>query len=64
MAFLLQMLRVSDALTFTVSTTLLSPEAQGSKMLDVAGLSAMRQAGIVTRKNAWMSPLRPPSSIN
>jgi LysR family transcriptional regulator of gallate degradation len=56
MAFLLQMLRVSDALTFTVSTTLLSPEAQGLEMLDVAGLSAMRQAGIITRKNSWMSP--------
>lgn len=56
MAFLLQLLHHSDALTFTVSTTLLAPEAQGLKMLDVPALAAQREAGVITRRDGWLSP--------
>jgi DNA-binding transcriptional LysR family regulator len=56
MAFLLQMVRFSDALTFTVTTTLKTPEATGVVMLDVPEVAAMRSAGIITRKDSWLSP--------
>ena len=56
MAFLLQMVRFSDALTFTVTTTLKTPEASGVVMLEIPELSAMRNAGIITRKNSWLAP--------
>jgi DNA-binding transcriptional LysR family regulator len=56
MAFLLQMVRFSDALTFTVSTTLTLPEATDLVMLDVPELEAVRSAGIITRKDGWLSP--------
>ncbi|WP_159587993.1 LysR family transcriptional regulator [Chelativorans xinjiangense] len=56
LAFLLQMARFSDALTFTVSTTLKLPEAVDLVMLKVPELDAFRSAGIVTRKDGWLSP--------
>jgi DNA-binding transcriptional LysR family regulator len=56
MAFLLQMVRFSDALTFTVTTTLKTPEASRVVMLEIPELSAVRNAGIITRKNSWLSP--------
>jgi DNA-binding transcriptional LysR family regulator len=56
MAFLLEMLRQSEALTFTVSTTLLSRDGEGLTMLDVPSLRASRQAGIISRKGGWLSP--------
>ena len=56
MAFILQMVRFSDALTFTVSTTLTLPEAADLVMLDVPELEAVRSAGIITRKDGWLSP--------
>ncbi|MGV3651618.1 MAG: LysR substrate-binding domain-containing protein [Devosia sp.] len=56
MAFLLQMLSHSDALTFTVSTTLLAPEAAGLRMLDVPALAARREAGVITRRDGWLNP--------
>jgi DNA-binding transcriptional LysR family regulator len=56
MAFILQMVRYSDALTFTVSTTLKLPEAADLVMLDVPQLAAVRSAGIITRKKGWLSP--------
>ena len=56
MAFLLQMVRFSDALTFTVTTTLKTPEATGVVILDVPEVAAMRSAGIITRKDSWLSP--------
>jgi LysR family transcriptional regulator of gallate degradation len=56
MAFLLQVVRFSDALTFTVTTTLKTSEASGLIMLDFPVLSAERSAGIITRKNSWLSP--------
>jgi len=56
MAFLMQALLHSDAITFTVSTTLQSSEAEGLVMLDVPALAAGRQAGIITRQDGWLSP--------
>jgi DNA-binding transcriptional LysR family regulator len=56
MAFLLQLLHHSQALTFTVSTTLLAPEAQDLVMLDVPALAAQREAGVITRKGGWLNP--------
>lgn len=56
MAFLIQMVRHSDALTFTVSTTLQARESEGLAMLNVPALGAARQAGIITRKGGWLSP--------
>jgi hypothetical protein len=56
MAFLLQMVRFSDALTFMVTTTLTTPEATGIVMLDVPDVAVMRSAGIITRKDSWLSP--------
>lgn len=56
MAFLLQMVRFSDALTFTVTTTLKTPEASGLVMLEIPELSAIRSAGVITRKSSWLSP--------
>jgi LysR family transcriptional regulator of gallate degradation len=56
MAFLLQFLRHSDALTLTVHTTLETADGTGLALLDVQGLTASRSAGIVTRRNGWLSP--------
>ncbi len=56
MAFLLHMLRDSDALTFTASTALRSGEGEGLTILDVPLLHTAREAGIVTRKDGWLSP--------
>jgi len=56
MAFLIQMVRHSDALTFTVSTTLQARESEGLVMLEVPALAATRQAGVVSRKDGWLSP--------
>lgn len=56
MAFLMQMLVHSDSLTFTVSTSLQSSEAAGLVMLDVPDLASGREAGIVSRKDGWLSP--------
>jgi hypothetical protein len=50
------MLRECDALSFTVSTTLQAPEGQDLVFLDVPGLNATREAGIIRRKGAWLSP--------
>lgn len=56
LAFLLQLVRQSDCLTFTVATTLLAAEAEGLDMLDVPALAATRQAGVISRKAGWLSP--------
>jgi len=56
MAFLLQMLRDSDALTYTIHTTLLSAEGADLTMLNVPQLRASRDAGIMSRRGAWLSP--------
>jgi DNA-binding transcriptional LysR family regulator len=56
MAFLLQFLRHSDALTLTVHTTLETPEGEGLVLLKVPDLTASRAAGVITRRNGWLSP--------
>ena len=55
-AFLLNLLRNLDALTFTVSKTVEIEEGAGLVMLNVPKLTVRREAGIVTRKDAWLSP--------
>ena len=56
LALLLNVVRQSDALTFTVSKTLQIPEGADLVMLDVPGLTVAREAGIVTRRGGWLSP--------
>jgi LysR family transcriptional regulator of gallate degradation len=56
MAFLLQFLRHSDALTFTVHTTLRTAEGEGLVMLKVPALRASRAAGVIARRTGWLSP--------
>lgn len=56
MAFLINVLRHSDALTYTVSKTLAIREGDDLVMLDVPDLTARREAGIVTRRGGWLSP--------
>jgi LysR family transcriptional regulator of gallate degradation len=55
-AFLLSLLRYSDALTFTVSKTVDIEEGAGLVMLAVPKLKVRRQAGVVTRRGGWLSP--------
>ena len=56
MTFLLQMLRHTDALTFTVSTSLRSHQGEGLVMLEVPRLALTREAGVITRRDGWLSP--------
>jgi DNA-binding transcriptional LysR family regulator len=56
MAFLLQFLRHSDALTFTVHTTLKTAEGDGLVILNVPALRSSRGAGIIVRRTGWLSP--------
>lgn len=55
-AFLLNLLRHSDALTFTVSKTVEIEEGAGLVMLNVPKFAVRRQAGVVTRRGGWLSP--------
>ncbi len=55
-AFLLSLLRHSDALTFTVSKTVEVEEGAGLVMLNVPRLAVRREAGIVVRRGGWLSP--------
>jgi LysR family transcriptional regulator of gallate degradation len=55
-AFLLNMLRESDALTFTVSNTVDIEEGAGLVMLSVPALTVRREAGIVLRRGGFLSP--------
>lgn len=55
--FLLQMLRNSDSLTFTVQTSFLTEERAGLTMLNVDGVCATRETGVITRRGAWLSPV-------
>lgn len=56
MAFLVQIVRHSDMISFTVSTTVSLPECQGLRFLRVPALAARREAGVITRKGGWLSP--------
>ncbi len=56
MAFLLQALRCGDFLTFTVRTTLDAADGGGLAWLDVPALVSNREAGILVRRDGWVSP--------
>ena len=56
-AFLLNMLRHSDALTFTTARTVETEEGAGLVMLNVPRLTTRREAGIVRRRGGWLSPV-------
>ena len=56
MAFLIQTVLNSDAITLTVASTLDMPEAKGLKLVTVAGLASRREAGVVLRKDGFLSP--------
>ena len=55
-AFLLNMLRSSDALTFTTSRTVDLEEGAGLVMLNVPTLTVRREAGVVLRRGGFLSP--------
>jgi len=55
-AFLLNMLRGSDALSFTASRTVDIEEGAGLVMLNVPQLRIRREAGIVLRRGGFLSP--------
>ncbi len=56
MAFLIQTVLNSDVITLTVASTLAMPEAKNLRLLTVAGLSSRREAGVVLRKDGFLSP--------
>jgi LysR family transcriptional regulator of gallate degradation len=56
LALLIQAVHTADILSFTVSTTLRLPESKGLRLLHVPALASERRAGIITRKNGWLSP--------
>jgi LysR family transcriptional regulator of gallate degradation len=56
MAFLLRLVGRSDALTFTIFSTLDLPEAADLMMLDVPELASRREAGVITRRGGWLPP--------
>jgi LysR family transcriptional regulator of gallate degradation len=56
MAFLVQTVLNSDAITLTVESTLGMPEAEGLRLVTVAGLEPSRVAGVVLRKDGFLSP--------
>jgi DNA-binding transcriptional LysR family regulator len=56
MAFLVQIVLNSDTLTFSVSSNLSMPESRGLIMLHVPPLASVRAAGVIMRKDGWLSP--------
>ena len=56
LAFLINVLLHSDALTFTVSKTMSTREGKDLIMLDAPDLTVRREAGIVIRRGGWLSP--------
>ena len=56
MAFLIQTVLNSDIVTLTVASTLDMPEAKNLRLLSVAGLTSRREAGVVLRKDGFLSP--------
>ena len=56
MAFLIQTVLNSDAITLTVASTLGMPEAEGLRLLTVARLVSRREAGVVLRKDGFLAP--------
>jgi LysR family transcriptional regulator of gallate degradation len=56
MAFVFAILRVSDALTYTTASTVSGPGGAGLTGLHVPALRSRRDAGIMQRRGAWLSP--------
>ncbi len=56
MAFLVQTVLNSDAITLTVASTIDMPEAEGLRLVTVAGMEPRREAGVVLRKDGFLSP--------
>jgi DNA-binding transcriptional LysR family regulator len=56
MAFLIQAVLHSDLITLTVASTLDMPEAKNLRLLSVPGITSRREAGIVLRKDGFLSP--------
>ena len=56
MAFLLTLLRNSEAISYTTEMTLRLPEGDGLGLLDVPELRVVREAGIIRRRMSWLSP--------
>ena len=56
MAFLIQTILNSDAIALTVASSLDMPEAKGLRLLNVAGLTSRREAGVILRKDGFLSP--------
>jgi LysR family transcriptional regulator of gallate degradation len=56
MAFVFAMLRSSEALSYTTSSTLKAPGAAGLLALQVPALRTSRRAGIMQRRGSWLSP--------
>jgi LysR family transcriptional regulator of gallate degradation len=56
MAFVFAMLRSSDALTYSTAGTFKGPTGAGLVALNVPALKSTRDAGIMQRRGAWLSP--------
>ena len=56
MAFLVQTVLNSDTITLTVASTIDMPESKGLRLVNVAGLAPRREAGVVLRKDGFLSP--------
>ena len=56
MAFVFAMLREFDALTYTTAGTIKAPGGDGLVRLDIPALRSRRNAGIMQRRGAWLSP--------
>ena len=56
MAFLIQTVLNSDVITLTVASTLDMPEAKNLRLLSVVGLTSRREAGVVLRRDGFLSP--------
>ena len=56
MAFMLAMVRNSNALTYTTATTLQMPEGKEIVGMFAPALNSERSAGIIRRRASWLSP--------
>jgi DNA-binding transcriptional LysR family regulator len=56
MAFLLNAVRSSDALTYAPRHTIRHPDGAGIAQLDMPALTSTRDAGIVRRRSSLLSP--------
>ena len=56
LAFMISLVRCSEALSYTTSTAVTNPEGEGLVVLPMTGLTSERAAGIVRRKDSWVSP--------